>query len=50
MRSLPDVTDSVRKHARLRLATRFFKAALKRLDVVQRAQARARSNGKVRFG
>jgi Lon protease-like protein len=35
--------------ARLRLVTRLFRAALKRLDFVDRAQARARSNGKVRF-
>jgi Lon protease-like protein len=38
------------ENARLRLVTRLFKAALKRLDFVERAQARARSNGKVRFG
>ena len=38
------------ENARLRLATRLFKAAIKRLDFVERAQARARSNGKVRFG
>lgn len=36
--------------ARLRLVTRLFRAATKRLDFVERAQARARSNGKVRFG
>ena len=36
--------------ARLRLVTRLFRAAIKRLDFVDRAQARARSNGKVRFG
>ncbi len=35
--------------ARLRLVTRLFRAAGKRLDFVDRAQARARSNGKVRF-
>jgi Lon protease-like protein len=35
--------------ARLKLVTRLFRAALKRLDFVDRAQARARSNGKVRF-
>jgi Lon protease-like protein len=35
--------------ARLKLVTRLFKAALKRLDFVERAQARARSNGRVRF-
>ncbi|HEV2819812.1 MAG TPA: LON peptidase substrate-binding domain-containing protein [Solirubrobacteraceae bacterium] len=37
------------ENARLRLVTRLFRAALKHLDVVGRAQARARSNGKVRF-
>jgi Lon protease-like protein len=36
--------------ARLRLVTRLFRAATKRLEYVERAQARARSNGKVRFG
>ena len=36
--------------ARLELVTRLFRAATKRLDFVDRAQARARSNGKVRFG
>ena len=35
--------------ARLQLVTRLFRAATKRLDFVDRAQARARSNGKVRF-
>jgi Lon protease-like protein len=38
------------ENARLRLVTRLFRAALKRLDYVDRAQARAASNGKVRFG
>jgi Lon protease-like protein len=37
------------ENARLRLVTRLFRAASKRLDFVDRAQARARSNGKVRF-
>ena len=37
------------ENARLRLVTRLFRAAIKRLDFVTRAQARARSNGKVRF-
>ena len=36
--------------ARLRLLTRLLRAALKRLEMVQRAQERARSNGKIRFG
>ncbi|HET8758235.1 MAG TPA: LON peptidase substrate-binding domain-containing protein [Solirubrobacteraceae bacterium] len=35
--------------ARLKLVTRLFRAALKRLDFVNRAQARARSNGRVHF-
>jgi Lon protease-like protein len=38
------------ENARLRLVARLFRAAIKRLDFVDRAQARARSNGKVRFG
>jgi Lon protease-like protein len=38
------------ENARMRLVTRLFRAALKRLDFVERARARARSNGKVRFG
>jgi Lon protease-like protein len=38
------------ENARLRLVTRLFRAALRRLDFVERAQAKARSNGKVRFG
>lgn len=36
--------------ARLRMITRLFRGALKRLDYLERAEARARSNGKVRFG
>jgi Lon protease-like protein len=42
--------DMRSENARLRLVTRLFRAAIKRLDFVDRAQARARSNGKVRFG
>ena len=38
------------ENARLRLVERLFRAATKRLDYVERAQARASSNGKVRFG
>ena len=37
------------ENARLRLVTRLFRAAMKRLDFVERAQERARSNGRVRF-
>jgi Lon protease-like protein len=37
------------ENARLRLVTRLFRAAMKRLDFIERAQERARSNGKVRF-
>jgi Lon protease-like protein len=36
--------------ARLRLLTRLFRAAIKRLEFAERAQERAQSNGKVRFG
>jgi Lon protease-like protein len=35
--------------ARLKLVTRLFRAAIKRLDFIDRAQARAQSNGKVHF-
>jgi Lon protease-like protein len=35
--------------ARLKLVARLFRAAIKRLDFVERAQARARTNGKVHF-
>ena len=38
------------ENARLRLVARLFRAAIKRLAFVERAQERARSNGKVRFG
>jgi Lon protease-like protein len=38
------------ENARLRLLTRLFQAAAKRLDLVERAPERARSNGKIRFG
>jgi Lon protease-like protein len=38
------------ENARLRLLTRLFHAAAKRLDLIDRAQERAQSNGKVRFG
>ncbi|MEA2227592.1 MAG: hypothetical protein QOH46_923 [Solirubrobacteraceae bacterium] len=37
------------ENARLRLVARLFRAALKRLDFIERAQERARSNGKVHF-
>jgi len=37
------------ENARMALLTRLLRAALKRLEFVERAQARARSNGKVRF-
>ncbi len=36
--------------ARLELVTRLIRAAVKRLEFVERALTRARSNGKVRFG
>jgi Lon protease-like protein len=38
------------ENARLRLLTLLLGAAIQRLDVVERARARALSNGKVRFG
>lgn len=38
------------ENARMRLLTLLFRAAIRRLELVDRAQARARSNGKVRFG
>jgi Lon protease-like protein len=38
------------ENARLDLVARLFRAAMKRLDFVDRAQTRAKSNGKVRFG
>ncbi len=38
------------ENARMRLVARLFRAATKRLDFIERAQSRARSNGKVRFG
>jgi Lon protease-like protein len=38
------------ENARLRLVTRLLRAASKRLQFAERAQERARSNGKVRFG
>jgi Lon protease-like protein len=36
--------------ARLNLLAMLFRAAIKRMELVERAQTRARSNGKVRFG
>jgi Lon protease-like protein len=38
------------ENARLRFVTRLLRGAIKRLDFVDRIEARARSNGKVRFG
>jgi len=38
------------ENARLRLLTLLLRAAIKRLELVERAEERARSNGKVRFG
>jgi Lon protease-like protein len=38
------------ENARLRLLAMLLTAALKRLELIDRAQARAQSNGKVRFG
>jgi Lon protease-like protein len=38
------------ENARLRLLAELLQSAIERLDLVERAQARALSNGKVRFG
>jgi hypothetical protein len=38
------------ENARLRLLTMLFRAAIKRMELVERARAHAQSNGKVRFG
>jgi Lon protease-like protein len=38
------------ENARLRLLALLLRAAIKRVELVERAHARARSNGKVRFG
>lgn len=38
------------ENARLRLLATLLREAVERLELVERAQARARSNGKVRFG
>jgi Lon protease-like protein len=38
------------ENARMRLLALLLRAAMKRLELVERAQTRARSNGKVRFG
>lgn len=38
------------ENARMRLVARLFRAATKRLEFIEKAQVRARSNGKVRFG
>jgi Lon protease-like protein len=45
-----NLLDLRSENARLKLVTRLFRSATKRLDFIERAQARARSNGKVRFG
>lgn len=45
-----NLLDLRSENARLRLVTRLFRAATRRLDFIERAQVRAKSNGKVRFG
>jgi Lon protease-like protein len=45
-----DLLELRSENARMRLLTLLFRAAIKRLELVDRAQAHARSNGKVRFG
>ena len=49
MEAKQGLLDLRSENARLKLVTRLFRAALKRLEFVNKAQARARSNGKVRF-
>jgi Lon protease-like protein len=49
MEAKQGLLDLRSENARLKLVTRLFRAALKRLEFVNRAQERARSNGKVRF-
>jgi Lon protease-like protein len=44
-----DLLDLRSEAARLEMVARLFRAAIKRLDFVEHAEARARSNGKVRF-
>jgi Lon protease-like protein len=50
MEAKQGLLDLRSENARLRLVTRLFRAAMRRLDFVERAEAKARSNGKVRFG
>ncbi len=45
-----DLLELRSENARMRLLALLFRAAIERLELVDRAQARARSNGKVRFG
>ncbi len=45
-----DLLESRSENSRMRLLAGLFRTAIKRLELVDRAQARARSNGKVRFG
>ena len=49
MEAKQGLLDLRSENARLKLVTRLLRAALKRLEFVNRAQERARSNGKVRF-
>ena len=44
-----ELLDLRSENSRMRLVASLFRAATKRLDFVDRAQARARSNGKVHF-
>ncbi len=50
MEAKQGLLDLRSENARLRLVTRLLRAAAKRLEFVERAQARARSHGKVRVG
>ena len=50
MEAKQGLLDLRSENARLRFVTRLFRGAIKRLDYADRAETRARSNGKVRFG
>ncbi len=50
MEAKQGLLDLRSENARLKLVARLFRAATKRLEFIEKAQVRARSNGKVRFG
>ena len=49
MEAKQKLLDLRSESARMKLVARLFRAATKRLDFIERAQVRAKSNGKVRF-